>query len=132
MPVLADVAADPAGVPEAVGLAAYRIVQEALANAARHAPGGPVWIGVRASDDRLDVEVRSGPGTAAAPPVVVVSGTGHGLVGMRERTALLGGTLSAGPDDDGGYTVSARLPFVALRAAPGDADQTAADQGDRE
>jgi len=100
-------------VPEAVGLAAYRIVQEALANAARHAPGGPVRVLVRALPETLVVEVRNGPG--AGGPAGSLPGTGHGLTGMRERAELLGGSLTAGPDD-GGYLVAARLPLT-----PGDA-----------
>jgi signal transduction histidine kinase len=109
MPVQVDVRADAVNVPGAAGLAAYRIVQEALANAARHAPGGPVRLVIRAGGDRLDVMVHSGPPTGQAPPAT--AGTGHGLVGMRERATLLGGTLTAGPDDTGdGYTVTASLP----------------------
>lgn len=100
------------GVPPAVGLTAYRIVQEALANAARHAPGGAVRIAGRVAGDRLELAVRNGPAVAGtAPPELPGGGPGHGLVGMRERAALLGGTLSAGADDGGGYTVAAVLPF---------------------
>jgi signal transduction histidine kinase len=100
---------DVAEVPEAVGLAAYRIVQEALANAARHAPGGPVRVSVRGTADALWVEVGNDPGAA---PTAATDGPGHGLVGMRERSALLGGTLEAGPAPDGGYRVAARLPLT--------------------
>jgi signal transduction histidine kinase len=99
------------GIPEPVGLAAYRIVQEALANAARHAPGGPVRIAGRVSAGRLELAIRNGPavpGIAAAEGAV--PGTGHGVIGMRERATLLGGTLSAGRDSDGGYTVTTVLP----------------------
>jgi len=91
-------------VPETVGLAAYRIMQEALANAARHAPGGPVTIDARGLGDRLELEVRNkrtGPETP---------GGGHGLIGMRERAALLGGQLTAGPDQVE-FVVRATLPF---------------------
>jgi len=103
---------DADGVPEAVGLAAYRIVQEALANAARHAPGGMVRIVGRVAGDRLELAVRNGPAVPGiAPPSLPAGGTGHGLVGMQERAALLGGSLSAGRDDGGGYTVVAVLPF---------------------
>ncbi|MET8149010.1 sensor histidine kinase [Actinoplanes sp. NPDC049668] len=97
-----------ADLPEAVGLAAYRIVQEALANAARHAPGGPVWVVVRADPGALRVEVGNGPGS----PAPAADGPGHGLIGMRERAALLGGALEAGPAPDGGYRVEARLPLT--------------------
>jgi signal transduction histidine kinase len=103
-------------VPEPVGLAAYRIVQEALANAARHAPGSPVEAAVLALAERLEILVRNDPppaGPAAGPP-----GAGHGLTGMRERAALLGGTLSAGPDPRGGYRVTATLPYAAAPPDP--------------
>jgi len=97
-------AEDLAPVPETVGLAAYRITQEALANAARHAPGGPVTIDARGFADRLEITVRNkrtGPSTP---------GGGHGLIGMRERVALLGGELTAGPDQLD-FVVRATLPF---------------------
>jgi signal transduction histidine kinase len=98
------------GIPEAVGLAAYRIVQEALANAARHAPGGPVRITGRVGGGGLELVIHNGPAVPgiAAPPTA--AGAGHGVVGMRERATLLGGTLSADRDGDGGYTVTAVLP----------------------
>jgi signal transduction histidine kinase len=103
-----------------VGLAAYRIVQEALANAARHAPGEPVVVEAHGLSDRLELTVRnpmagSGdrrPGGIAAPPT---STGGHGLIGMRERATLLDGTLSAGvagPE----FVVHAVLPLVQERA----------------
>ena len=91
-------------VPETVGLAAYRIMQEALANAARHAPGSAVTIDARGFPDRLELTVRNRrTGPAAA-------GGGHGLIGMRERAALLGGELTAGPDRFD-FVVQATLPF---------------------
>jgi signal transduction histidine kinase len=103
---------DPDGVPAAIGLAAYRIVQEALANAARHAPGGTVRIASRVIGDRLEMVVHNGPAVAGIePPPLPAGAPGHGLVGMRERAALLGGTLSAGRDGHGGYTVVAVLPW---------------------
>jgi signal transduction histidine kinase len=92
-----------------VGLAAYRIVQEALANAARHAPGAPVTVDARVRGSDLVVSVTNGPPTTAAPPR---PGAGLGQVGMRERAELLGGTLDAGPRDDGGYRVTATLPLA--------------------
>ncbi|MER7487145.1 histidine kinase [Streptomyces sp. NPDC126497] len=106
-----------ADVPEAVGLSAYRIVQEALANVVRHAPGAPTRVSLSQSADdgdgaRLTVLVVNGPppGPPAAP--LEEGGTGHGLVGMRERVRLAGGTLDAGPLPDGGFRVAARLPFT--------------------
>jgi signal transduction histidine kinase len=96
-------------VPAAVGLTAYGIVREALANAARHAPGGPVGVAGRVTADTLDLEIHNGPPTSAPD---ASAGAGHGLIGMRERAALLGGTLDAGSDGDGGYTVSATLPLA--------------------
>ena len=91
-------------VPQTVGLAAYRIVQEALANAARHAPGGPVTVDGRGLADRMELTVRN---KRTGPPQ---DGGGHGLIGMRERAALLGGELTAGPDRFD-FVVTARLPF---------------------
>jgi signal transduction histidine kinase len=119
-------AAEVVEVPEAVGLAAYRIVQEALANAARHAPGGPVSVSVRGTPEALVVEIGNDPGRPGTPEARIAEaghdpggpgpaggGPGHGLIGMRERSALLGGTLEAGPRPDGGYRVAARLPVAA-------------------
>ena len=97
------------GVPEAVGLAAYRIVQEALANAARHAPGAEVHLTLRAVPGNLQITVHSGPGTNAATPA---TGPGHGLIGMRERAELLGGELAAAPDGSGGFLVETSLPYA--------------------
>jgi signal transduction histidine kinase len=113
VPVTFDTPQSLAGVPEPVGLAAYRIAQEALANAARHAPGGPVKVLVGADSTRLVLTVGNGPPSTGTGPAQ--AGTGHGLMGMRERAALLGGTLSAGPDQMGGYRVVAVLPY---RAGP--------------
>jgi signal transduction histidine kinase len=96
-------------VPEAVGLAAYRIAQEALANAARHAPGGAVLVTLHGHPERLELVVRNAPGTTAAAPA---AGRGHGLTGMRERAELLGGRLVAAGDPLGGYAVEASLPYA--------------------
>jgi signal transduction histidine kinase len=103
-------------VPPTVGLAAYRIVQEALANAARHAPGTPVTIGVRSGTGRLELTVRNR--LAAAP---VPGPPGHGLVGMRERAGLLGGLLRAGPAG-ADFVVTATLPLNDGTDQPGTAD----------
>jgi signal transduction histidine kinase len=99
--------------PEGVDLSAYRIVQEALSNAMRHAPGSHVRVSVAYFADRLELAVRN---DAVASVLVgseargLAGGGGHGLVGMRERAAMLGGSLEAGPASDGGFQVSAVLP----------------------
>ena len=91
-----------------VEVTAYRIVQEALTNARRHAPGAAVDVELRYGEDELAVRVRdNGPGS-------VTPGTaGHGLLGMRERAATVGGTLHTGPAPGGGFLVEARLPVHA-------------------
>jgi signal transduction histidine kinase len=96
--------------PLAVGvdLSAFRIVQEALSNAARYAPGARVSVVIRYSPTTLRVSVTDGGGEAT--PVAQASGGGHGLVGMRERVTMLGGTLTAGPHRGGGFAVVADLP----------------------
>ncbi|WP_051801177.1 sensor histidine kinase [Streptomyces sp. NRRL F-525] len=87
-----------------IEVTAYRIVQEALTNARRHAPGAAVDVELRYGDQDLAVRVRdNGPG-----PTVDLSG--HGLLGMRERAATVGGTLRTGPAPGGGFVVEARLP----------------------
>ena len=99
-----------------VQIAAFRIVQEALSNAVRHAPGARVTVRLHADAGSLHIRVRN-----AAPPQPVENPTGgYGLRGMRERAELLGGSLAAGPSDDGGWTVDATLPLspAASAAAP--------------
>jgi signal transduction histidine kinase len=99
----------PRELPAGVELSAYRIVQEALTNALRHAHATRVDARVAYGDDAIEVEVRDdGRGAASGG-----GSGGHGLVGMRERAALLGGTLEAGPAPSGGYRVHARLPLEA-------------------
>ena len=89
-----------------VELAAYRIVQEALTNARRHAAGAAVDVELRYGDDALHVRIRdNGPG----PPPDALTG-GHGLAGMRERAAAVGGELRTGADSGGGFLVEATLP----------------------
>ncbi|MET8094097.1 histidine kinase [Micromonospora sp. NPDC005220] len=97
-------------VPAPVGLAAYRIVQEGLANAARHAAGAAVRVTVRVGPSSLEVRVDNSP--ADVRPTAD-GGSGHGLTGMRERATSLGGTFTAGPLPDGGYAVAAELPYDA-------------------
>ena len=90
-----------------VDLSAYRIVQEALTNVLRHAGPVATAVTVRYCDDHLDVEVTNE--APLTPPATVTAG-GHGLVGMHERVALLGGRLEARPGPGGGFSVIACLP----------------------
>ncbi|MFE7563631.1 sensor histidine kinase [Kitasatospora sp. NPDC057500] len=108
--------------PEGVELSAYRIVQEALSNTLRHAPGAAARVELTYTDAALRLRIRNGPGTAAAEPS---PGAGHGLLGMRERAAMLGGEFSAGTTPDGGYEVTALLPVPAAPAVRTDREQTA-------
>ncbi|MFE1203225.1 sensor histidine kinase [Streptomyces sp. NPDC058762] len=108
-----------AEVPEAVGLSAYRIVQEALANVVRHAPGAATRVSLSVSEpagdrggERLTVLVVNGPPPEPPAGPLETGGTGHGLVGMRERVRLVGGTLDVGPLPDGGFRVAAHLPLT--------------------
>jgi len=97
-------------VPSGVGICAYRIVQESLSNASQHAPGAAVTVSVGRDSGTVMLRIANGPGeTAVASPSQ--RGPGHGLTGMRERVALLGGSLSVGPEPDGGFAVSAVLPL---------------------
>ena len=97
-----------------VELAAYRIVQEALTNARRHAPGAAVDVELRYSGDTLRLRVRdNGPGPSLSSPAgssEEPEGPGHGLLGMRERAVTVGGSLRAGAASGGGFLVEAVLP----------------------
>ena len=93
----------------------FRLVQESLTNARRHASGAPVRVRVRPSGDALEVDVTNGPGRPLAD--LRSSGTGLGLRGMAERVELYGGRLATGPTADGGWAVSARLPSPAVGVA---------------
>jgi signal transduction histidine kinase len=97
-------------VPSGVGVCAYRIVQESLSNASQHAPGAAVTVSVGHDSGAILLRVANGPG-GSAEPSGNNDGPGHGLTGMRERVALLGGSLSAGPSPGGGFVVSAVLPL---------------------
>ena len=101
-----DQTGEPVQLPTGLDLAAYRIVQEALTNARKHAPGAPTTVNLSWQPDRLQIEVVNGSGGAP----VNGNGTGHGLIGMRERAALYGGHLDAGRTGDG-FHVRAVLPI---------------------
>jgi signal transduction histidine kinase len=105
-PVRLTVQGQVAPLPTGVDLCAYRILQEALTNARRHAPGAEVEVELDYGPDALRLRVRDhGPGVTQ-PDV-----DGHGLLGMRERAIMVGGTLTAGPADGGGFVVEAELPI---------------------
>ncbi|MEU3459896.1 histidine kinase [Streptomyces sp. NPDC006733] len=99
---------DAGGCPAPLGQAAYRIVQESLTNVRKHATGAETEVDVRLAGGRLLVSVRNGP--ADGPPGPHLPSGGHGLTGLRERAAQLGGTLDAGAQPDGGFLVRAVLP----------------------
>lgn len=107
LPVRLEIAGERLGLPSGVELSAYRIIEEALTNALKHA--GATTVTVELSYGGADLEVRvhdDGTGTGEPP-----GPGGHGLVGMRERAAVLGGELEAGPAPGGGFRVAARLPI---------------------
>jgi signal transduction histidine kinase len=95
--------------PRAVDVAAYRIVQEALTNAARHAAGSTAAVRIAREDGHLLVEVEDSGG--AKFQSLATSGSGNGIAGMTERAEALGGTLAAGARPEGGFSVRARLPL---------------------
>ncbi|MFF0483623.1 sensor histidine kinase [Streptomyces sp. NPDC004435] len=110
LPVSVTVSGAPRELPSGIGLAAYRVVQEALTNAVKHAAGASAAVTVAYGRGRLRVEVtdtggRPGPGAA--------TGDGRGLIGLRERLAVYGGTLAAGARPAGGYRVVAVIPLEA-------------------
>lgn len=91
-----------------IGLSAYRIVQEALTNALKHAPGSRVSVRLSRRAAELAIEVRNGPAEVEAPAAAT---GGQGLLGIRERVSLFGGTLNAAPTGDGGFLLAATLPM---------------------
>jgi signal transduction histidine kinase len=98
--------------PAGVDLAAYRIVQEALTNARRHAPGADVDVEISYGVDLLLLRVRDrGPGLPEGELTA-----GHGLVGMRDRATIAGGTFSCGAADGGGFVVEVTLPTAGAHA----------------
>jgi len=116
--VTSDVSGTPRPLPRGVDLSAYRIVQEALSNAMRHAPGAKVQVHLHYGEAALVIEVRN---DSVAPGVQALweqpgepgpsDGGGHGIIGMRERAAMLGGNLEARPTPNGEFLVTAALPL---------------------
>jgi signal transduction histidine kinase len=110
LPVTLRVEGERPQLPPGVDLSAYRIVQEGLTNALKHAPGSNAEVIIRFLDNKVNLEIADDGKEAT-----VEDGLGHGLVGMRERVALYGGTLEAGPREGGGFVLRAELP---LEVAP--------------
>jgi signal transduction histidine kinase len=101
-----EVTGEPVTLPTGLGLSAYRILQESLTNALKHGDRTGAQVRLRYLPDELELEIVDGSGTVAGE-----RNGGHGLVGMRERVAVYGGEIEAGPRDEGGYRVHARLPL---------------------
>jgi signal transduction histidine kinase len=131
-------------VPAGVDLSAYRIIQEALTNVVKHAGGDACCtVRVRFTHEALSIEVADDGGGAPADAGSTVSTVstvsmagaadgesgGHGIIGMRERAALCGGSLEVGPTPDGGFRVTATLPLHGAAAAPPAGSVTAAGSG---
>jgi signal transduction histidine kinase len=116
LPISASIEGTPTRLPPGVDLAAYRIIQEALTNVTRHAPGAPTEVHVNYGENALELEVDNHPLTEAAGVNGHMDGAGggNGIPGMRERAGALGGSLDAGPRADGGFRVCARLPLATL------------------
>lgn len=104
-----DAAVSPPGpLPPGIDLAAYRVVQEALTNTIKHAPGAAASVTIGHDGDWLEIQVTDTGGTRGAGPR---TGGGRGLIGLRERLAVYGGTLDAGPTAGGGFRIKARVPW---------------------
>jgi signal transduction histidine kinase len=115
--VTLDVSGHPRSAPASVDLSAYRIIQEALTNVVRHAgTGASCAVSIAYTDADLVIRVTDDGGLPVTFPSLSVAsaGTGHGIIGMRERVHLCGGTFSAGARPDGGFQVTAALPLPAV------------------
>ncbi|MFC8667235.1 sensor histidine kinase [Streptomyces sp. NPDC057199] len=125
-PVAVAVSLPPEPLPPGVDLAAYRVVQEALTNTIKHAPGADASVTIGHTDDRLEIEVTdtgaahdalstgsngTGTTTVNGTGTGTVGGNGRGLIGLRERLTVYGGELTAGPTLAGGYRIRARVPW---------------------
>ena len=109
LPVTYAVEGERVPLPAGVDLCAYRVIQEALTNVLKHAGPARAEVLVRYGPEALDIEVRDdGHGTSQANG----DGTGHGLIGMRERVSLYGGELRTGPGNNGGFEIRARIPLA--------------------
>ena len=109
LPVDFEIAGEPIPLPAGVDLTAYRLIQEGLTNAIKHAAAHHADVRIRYEVGHVEIEVCDDGRGAEAPS----NGSGHGLVGMRERVSIYGGELEAGPRAEGGFRLRARLPVVA-------------------
>jgi len=101
-------------VPPGVDLSAYRVIQEALTNVIKHAGSAAATVIIRYRDDSVTVEIANqAPAAPAAHVPAPRAGSGHGIIGMRERVAVFGGEFAAGPQPDGGFLVRACFPIAA-------------------
>jgi signal transduction histidine kinase len=106
--VTLDVTGAARAVPPSLDLSAYRMVQDALTNVGKHAAGAPASIALHWGQSALSIEIRN-PGSKLER--ADTNGSGHGLIGMRERARMLDGEFNAGPAPGGGFVVSATLPY---------------------
>jgi len=114
----------PRPLPAEVDLAAYRIIQESLTNAVRHAGPATATVSLSYGDTELRIEIAD---NGLGAPAGASEGSGHGLIGMRERASSVGGTVEAGPRPRGGFLVAARLPIAGQ--PDDDAEAAPAEQG---
>jgi signal transduction histidine kinase len=112
LPVQLEVDGEPGELPQALDVSAYRVLQEALSNVLRHAGAVPTTVSVRRDAAGLTVQVVD---TGAGKAVVADGVGGHGLLGIRERVAMFGGRVEAGPRPEGGYRLAARFPLQDAR-----------------
>lgn len=117
MPVELRIEGSPYPLPALVSTTVYRLVQEGLTNSIKHAAKTTASVVLRFEIDAIELEI-SDVGQGEGSPAQALAGSGHGLVGMRERVSMQGGELHAGPRPDGGWSVRARIPFVAPAGAP--------------
>ena len=111
MPAELAVEGCPRALSPGVELSCYRIIDEALTNVARHAPGAPARVVLRYRPGGLDIEVANGPSPGGPRPAAPRPASGgRGVRGMRERAELYGGRLDAGPRPGGGFAVTAAIP----------------------
>jgi signal transduction histidine kinase len=109
LPVHLHVEGEPFALPRGIDISAYRIIQEGLTNALKHADAHRADVALQYTPDQLTIEVRD-DGNGVTP--TGANGVGYGLVGIRERVKLYGGEMSAGRARDGGFVLTTRLPVT--------------------